>query len=423
MFKNKVNIGCELLTGAVTLSGKNKCSLETNRILYSFSVVASAMELDMNTNDVRSEDDQQKRVSSLMDGYLKYKFDREIPYFDSRSPSVNYLHSLYLKDDCFQTRNQFKQLIAHLSMTIIDHPYNIPLILNLSVSYPMYRNVMFDKFSKLDKLLSVITETPNVISNKQDQSLNSEAFYNKYKNSCYVDIVGHYTQYQIKLKKYNINPSKMYESESDDDISPQLKQQKQQKRQEKQNKESGDIDVKTGGNNGNRNDNNDNRESKENENKNENENGSPAEIANLKQDFRAQYIRSGKILGNNSNYIEFLESVCNHLSKDHSQFLTITAPYVSTLDMDLLCSRFVIICEGLVTCDFGCELMVETQNDYLMQILEYLTKFIQFCIAVNDKVVCIFFFPMSRVSCFVFYSSLHEANILAFLLCILKCLG
>ena len=95
-----------------------------------------------------------------------------------------------------------------------------------------------------------------------------------------------------------------------------------------------------------------------------------------------RFIR-GNVLGNNGNLNQFLCAIRDHLGCDHSQFLTVSAPQISTADLDLLCCRYFCICEALITFNFGNEIIVD-ESRYYRQILDYFIKFVSYCFEVHN---------------------------------------
>eukprot|EP00483_Globobulimina_turgida_P004612 UN04621 len=93
-------------------------------------------------------------------------------------------------------------------------------------------------------------------------------------------------------------------------------------------------------------------------------------------------------LGQNSNLDQFLCAIRDHLGCDHNQFLTASAPQLTTSDMDLLCSRYFCICEALITFQFGNEILVD-ESRYYRDILQYFIKFISYCFQyiINNTVI------------------------------------
>ena len=96
-----------------------------------------------------------------------------------------------------------------------------------------------------------------------------------------------------------------------------------------------------------------------------------------------RFIRTN-VLGQNSNLDQFLCAIRDHLGSDHGQFLTISAPQLTTQDMDLLCCRYFCICESLITFHFGSEILVD-ESRYYRDILQYLIKFITYCLKIHNK--------------------------------------
>eukprot|EP01083_Nonionella_stella_P098318 276453_1 len=94
-----------------------------------------------------------------------------------------------------------------------------------------------------------------------------------------------------------------------------------------------------------------------------------------------RFIRKN-VLGQNSNLDQFLCAIRDHLACDHNQFLTTTAPQLTTSDVDLLCSRYFCICEALTTFEFGNEILVD-ESRYYRDILQYLTRFIAYCFKIH----------------------------------------
>lgn len=248
------------------------------------------------------------------------KLRKEIQYYDVMSPSVQYLKTLQLSKGCFRDESEFKKLICHMLLTIIDKPYNVSLILNLNLPLSLHRSLMSEKFRKLDHILNIVVQTPEPSHN---------ALLLRWKQCTYKDIVAHYTRYQLIVN------SDEYEWEM---------------------------------NNANNN--------KENNNNNQNNKNKQ------KHEIECQYIRSN-ILGNNSNLLQFLQSIKDHLSCDHGQFLTTSAPTLTNDDLDLLICRFYCICEALVSYEFGAELIVD-ENAFYKDILKYLNNFIGYCFVMNN---------------------------------------
>lgn len=100
--------------------------------------------ISSNTSKSSSSSPETKR--KLLTNQIIKKISKEIPYFASDSPSVRFLQSIYLCKHCFRNEIAFKQMVAHLILTICEHAHNAPLILNLSIPLSIFRSAIMDKF-------------------------------------------------------------------------------------------------------------------------------------------------------------------------------------------------------------------------------------------------------------------------------------
>ena len=108
--------------------------------------------------------------------------------FVSNTIGIQFLNSQTFKYQSLKNKTEFKKIICYCLMEVIEYPQNVCLLLNINdIALPSHRNIMFQKFQKLDSTINLVLTTPPI---------NENTFLTKWKNNTYAEIVAHYTGYQ-----------------------------------------------------------------------------------------------------------------------------------------------------------------------------------------------------------------------------------